>query len=172
MRRSIPLEAQPERVLVPVFPGTKYGDTISASLWGSPIALFRLGRSKSAFSASSHGLARRVVEELDARPLELKFVREKGFDEPGLPDGLDVFDGFGRRVNGGEAGLQRCNAVRSGLADDPVRRISGVAVPVEVEFCGDLARGASRRHDIEVHEEGPLAGAEVLVADVAAPRRS
>ena len=35
-----------------VFPGTKYGETMSRSRWGSPIARFRSARRRSAFAAS------------------------------------------------------------------------------------------------------------------------
>ncbi len=169
MRSLTPLFGYAERVFVPAFPGTKYGETMSSSCWGSPIACFRSARSRSFLLRLFQRLSRRVVEQLDTRPIELKLVREEGFDQPGLPDGLDVFGGFGRRANRGKTRLQVRNAIRSGLAHDPVGRIRGVAVPIEIECPGDFARDAPRRHHIEVHEERPLAGAEILVADVATP---
>jgi hypothetical protein len=73
----------------------------------------------------------------------------------------------GRRPNRGKSRLDGSNAIRGGLAHDPLGGIRGVAVPVEIEFPGDFARHPPRRHDVEVHEERPLAGAEILVADVA-----
>ncbi|MNT51657.1 hypothetical protein D3C72_1886350 [compost metagenome] len=112
--------------------------------------------------------ARIVADHACLRPFQAQLAFQQLPDEGQLAHGFGIGRGFGRTLDFGGVGFQFVQFVGSGLLEQAVHRIGGIAGPVAVKIRGHVVdRGADGQH-VQVREEHAVGCAEVFVAHIAA----